>query len=216
MRARRRCAGATIIAPESGARRKGFTHVAGETGRTRVVERIVEILRAVSTRFYDDHAFRRCKLDGGEVVRPPLDRNIAKLIGPVRNANRGPGRCNSIKYDVAGTEQIRAARMACADDEPVPNGNRAGVGVRAMPVMPIALRSPPNVPITAVPWLRHPMSVLGVPPTTPPWFCIRSSCEKRQAPSTSMMRTPARRRRTTSRETGIDAGAQPQGRADAR
>jgi hypothetical protein len=57
--------------------------------------------------------------------------------------------------------------------------------------MPKPLASPPNSPMTAVPWFRQPISVLGVPPTTPPWFCVGSSWLKRHAPSISMMRTPS-------------------------
>jgi hypothetical protein len=60
-----------------------------------------------------------------------------------------------------------------------------------IPVTPNALRSAPITPTTAVPWLRHPRSVLWVPPTTPPWFRRRSSCVNRHAPSMSITRTPA-------------------------
>jgi hypothetical protein len=58
----------------------------------------------------------------------------------------------------------------------------------AMPVTPMALRSPLISPMTAVPWL---VSVPAVPTTTPPWLIPRSSWSKRQPHSQSMTLTPA-------------------------
>ena len=44
------------------------------------IQRIIQILSAISCRFNDDHPFRGCVSDCLEVIRPPLNGDIALLI----------------------------------------------------------------------------------------------------------------------------------------
>src|SRR5207249_4589044 len=52
----------------------------GKAGRRRLIEHVVQILRAVARRFDDDDAAARGVEYGREVVRPPLHGNVAALI----------------------------------------------------------------------------------------------------------------------------------------
>src|SRR3546814_11042304 len=50
-----------------------------EPGRTRVVQRVVEVFRTVAGCGHHDHAAHDRKADGIEVIGPPLDRDESAL-----------------------------------------------------------------------------------------------------------------------------------------
>jgi hypothetical protein len=132
---------------------------------------VVEVLGAVARGFDHQHAAVGGVANGVVVVGPPLDGDEALLPA-------------SARFCAAST-------MAPALPVPPKTDTADTVAAGAMPVTPKPLRSPPMIPMTAVPWLRQSRERAGSPPTTPPLFSLRSSWVKRHAPSMSMTPTPA-------------------------
>ena len=90
----RRVAGVERVAP---ARRKA--------GRPRVVDRVVEVLEPVAGGFHDDLPLEHGVADGGEVVRPPLDRDEPELA-LLRVGSPRPRTVNLQEDDVAAAELV--------------------------------------------------------------------------------------------------------------
>ncbi len=50
--------------------------------RSSVIYRIIQVLKPITRRFYNDDALANGVADRGEVIRPPLNRNVTELTGP--------------------------------------------------------------------------------------------------------------------------------------
>jgi hypothetical protein len=77
-----------------------------ETRRPHAVDRIVEVLGAVARRLDDNHALVAGVPDGGPIVLPPLDRDVAPLIVTLLKVVTRTGPVQLDQDDVSGAQQI--------------------------------------------------------------------------------------------------------------
>jgi hypothetical protein len=82
--------------------------VGAEAGALAGVDGVVEVLGAVAGRRHDDDAERGGVLDGGEVVGPVVDGQVAEGVGGVRRRAR-PRAHHLQQHDVARAEQVGGA-----------------------------------------------------------------------------------------------------------
>ena len=132
----------------------------------RLVDRVVEIFRPVAGRFNDDDASARGVENRGEVIGPPLDSDVAALIGARRETEARAGRC--ISRRMMSPARKRDAAWLIAAAEPMLWEQALHIASAEMPTTPTEFTSPLNSPSTAVPWLRQSTPASMVPATTPP------------------------------------------------
>ena len=101
------------MAPESRfARRNGLRPPRRKARRRVLVDRVVEVLRAVARRLDHDDAAVGGVADRGEVVRPPFDGDVAALVSALAKLKRGPGRCISRRMMSPAPSRVAAWLIA--------------------------------------------------------------------------------------------------------
>jgi len=85
----------------------------GETEARCFVERIIKILRSVSGGFHDDDPPARGVENGGKIIRPPFDGNIATLVRSQLKIMPWSGPVHLQKQDIAGSQP-----RGCVIDRP--------------------------------------------------------------------------------------------------
>lgn len=101
-----------------------------KTRRTRVVDRIIEILRAIAGRFDDDDASTGRVSDCREIIGPPLDGDISTLIRPVGKIEARARPVQFKQDDVAGAEEIGSIANRRRRAESAEDGNGARIRIR--------------------------------------------------------------------------------------